>query len=43
METVTVRKPYGRLDTIKPALASFIGTGKSGGQIAKWRKPYESL
>jgi hypothetical protein len=26
METVTIRKPYGRMDTIKPALASFIGT-----------------
>jgi len=25
-ETVTVRKPYGRNDIVKPALASFIGT-----------------
>jgi len=25
-QTVTVRKAYGRIDTVKPALASFIGT-----------------
>ena len=25
-ETVTVRKPYGKTDIVKPALASFIGT-----------------
>jgi hypothetical protein len=26
MRTVTVRKAYGRLDTVKPAMCSFIGT-----------------
>lgn len=26
VRTVTVRKPYGRYDTVKPALASLIGT-----------------
>ena len=25
-QTVTIRKPYGRLDTVKPAMASLLGT-----------------